>query len=43
MSDAREVTSIAMEAAAVSRSRWTFAQWGTVVLVAVQLTWALAG
>ncbi len=32
-----------MEAAAVSRSRWTFAQWGIVVLAAVQLTWALAG
>jgi cytochrome b len=32
-----------MEAAAVSRSQWTFAQWGIVVLAAVQLTWALAG
>ncbi len=32
-----------MEAAAVSRSRWTFAQWGIVVLAAVQLTWAIAG
>jgi hypothetical protein len=32
-----------MEAAAVSRSQWTFAQWGIVVLAVVQLTWALAG
>lgn len=32
-----------MEAAAVSRSRWTFAQWGIVVLAVVQLGWALAG
>lgn len=32
-----------MEAAAVSRSRWTFAQWGIVVLASVQLLWALAG
>lgn len=32
-----------MEAAAVSRSRWTFAQWGIVVLAVVQLAWAVAG
>jgi hypothetical protein len=32
-----------MEAAAVSRSQWTFAQWGIVVLAVVQLAWALAG
>jgi hypothetical protein len=32
-----------MEAATVSRSRWTFAQWGIVVLASVQLLWALAG
>jgi hypothetical protein len=32
-----------MEAAAVSRSQWTFAQWGIVVLAVVQLTWAVAG
>jgi len=32
-----------MEAAAVSRSRWTFAQWGIVVLASVQLLWALVG
>jgi hypothetical protein len=32
-----------MEAATVSRSRWTFAQWGIVVLAAVQLSWAFAG
>jgi hypothetical protein len=32
-----------MEAAAVSRSRWTFAQWGIVVLAALQLLWATAG
>jgi hypothetical protein len=32
-----------MEAAAISRSRWTFAQWGIVVLASVQLLWALAG
>jgi hypothetical protein len=32
-----------MEAATVSRSRWTFAQWGIVVLAVVQLAWALAG
>lgn len=32
-----------MEAAAVSRSQWTFAQWGVVVLAVIQLAWALAG
>ena len=32
-----------MEAAAVSRSRWTFTQWGIVVLAVVQLAWAVAG
>jgi hypothetical protein len=32
-----------MEAAAVSQSRWTFAQWGIVVLAVVQLVWAIAG
>ena len=32
-----------MEAAAVSRSQWTFAQRGIVVLAVVQLAWALAG
>jgi hypothetical protein len=32
-----------MEAAAVSRSQWTFAQWGIVVLAIVQLAWAVAG
>jgi len=33
-----------MEAtAAVSRSRWTFAQWGIVVLALLQLAWATAG
>jgi len=32
-----------MEAAAVSRSRWTFAQWGIVTLASLQLLWAIAG
>jgi hypothetical protein len=32
-----------MEAAAVSRSRWTFAQWGIVALATLQLLWATAG
>jgi hypothetical protein len=32
-----------MEAAAVSRSRWTFAQWGIVVIAVFQLAWAVAG
>jgi cytochrome b len=32
-----------MEAAVVSHSRWTFAQWGIVVLAALQLAWAIAG
>jgi Domain of unknown function (DUF4383) len=32
-----------MEAAAVSHSRWTFAQWGVVILAGLQLAWATAG
>ena len=32
-----------MEAAAVSRPRWTFAQWGILVLASLQLLWATAG
>jgi Domain of unknown function (DUF4383) len=32
-----------MEAATASRSQWTFAQWGIVVLAIVQLAWATAG
>lgn len=32
-----------MEAAAVPRQGWTFAQKGIVILAAVQLLWALAG
>jgi hypothetical protein len=32
-----------MEAATAPRSRWTFAQWGIVVLASLQLLWALAG
>lgn len=32
-----------MEAAAVSRPQWTFAQWGIVILATVQLLWAIAG
>jgi hypothetical protein len=32
-----------MEAATVSRSRWTFAQWGIVILASLQLLWAIAG
>jgi hypothetical protein len=32
-----------MEAATASRSQWTFAQWGIVVLAVVQLTWTVAG
>jgi uncharacterized protein DUF4383 len=32
-----------MEATAVSRSRWTFAQWGIVILASLQLLWAIAG
>lgn len=32
-----------MEAAAVPKQAWTFAQWGIVVLAAIQLVWALAG
>lgn len=30
-------------AAATTRERWTFAQWGVVVLAALQLLWATAG
>jgi Domain of unknown function (DUF4383) len=32
-----------MEAAAVSRPQWTFAQWGIVILATLQLLWAIAG
>lgn len=32
-----------MEAAAVPKPSWTFAQWGIVILAALQLCWALAG
>ncbi|HET6997062.1 MAG TPA: DUF4383 domain-containing protein [Solirubrobacterales bacterium] len=32
-----------MEAAAVPKAQWTFAQKGIVVLAAIQLLWALAG
>ncbi len=32
-----------MEAAAAPRAQWTFAQWGIVVLAALQLAWAVAG
>lgn len=32
-----------MEATVASRSGWTFAQWGIVVLAVVQLAWAVAG
>ena len=32
-----------MEAAAVSRSEWTFAQKAIVVVAALQLAWAMAG
>ena len=32
-----------MEASAVHREGWTFAQKGVVILAALQLTWALAG
>jgi hypothetical protein len=32
-----------MEATTVSRSQWTFAQWGIVVLAVIQLAWAVAG
>jgi hypothetical protein len=32
-----------MEAAAVPKEQWTFAQKGIVVLAAIQLAWALAG
>jgi len=43
MSDAPAIPCSAMEAAAVPGSRWTFAQWGIVVLAVVQLAWAVAG
>jgi hypothetical protein len=32
-----------MEAATAPRAQWTFAQWGIVVLAALQLAWAVAG
>ncbi len=32
-----------MEAAAVSRPQWTFAQWAIVVVAVFQLAWATAG
>jgi Domain of unknown function (DUF4383) len=32
-----------MEATTVPRTQWTFAQWGIVVLAAMQLAWATAG
>jgi hypothetical protein len=32
-----------MEATAVPRQQWTFAQWGIVVLASLQLAWSLAG
>ena len=32
-----------MEAAAVPRTRWTFAQWAIVVIAAFQIGWAIAG
>jgi len=32
-----------MEATTVPRQEWTFAQWAVVVVVSVQLLWALAG
>ncbi|MEX2105408.1 MAG: DUF4383 domain-containing protein [Solirubrobacterales bacterium] len=32
-----------MEASAVPKAQWTFAQKGIVVLAAIQLAWALAG
>jgi hypothetical protein len=32
-----------MEAATAPRTQWTFAQWGIVVLAALQLVWATAG
>lgn len=32
-----------MEATTAPRAQWTFAQWGIVVLAAVQLAWATAG
>lgn len=32
-----------MEATTAPRAQWTFAQWGIVVLAALQLVWATAG
>lgn len=32
-----------MEATTAPRTQWTFAQWGIVVLAALQLAWATAG
>jgi Domain of unknown function (DUF4383) len=32
-----------MEAIAALRTRWTFAQWGIVVLAGLQIAWATAG
>lgn len=32
-----------MEATAVPRTQWTFAQWGIVVVATLQLAWAVAG
>ena len=32
-----------MEATTASRSPWTFAQWGIVIVAAFQLAWATAG
>lgn len=32
-----------MEAIAAPRARWTFAQWGIVVLAGLQILWATAG
>ncbi len=32
-----------MEATTAPRTQWTFAQWGIVVLAALQLVWATAG
>jgi hypothetical protein len=32
-----------MEATTAPRAHWTFAQWGIVVLAALQIAWAIAG
>jgi len=32
-----------MEATTATRTQWTFAQWGIVILAALQLAWATAG